>query len=139
MGSWNVCQIFDFANYIWSKVVECIFPLKWIHQIHFCSIFLSGFASQGVLDKDHIVLLHDARPDNTCTPHSWEHACTAVQYTYPKNSFASIKIGKIWWNTFVIKNQRKSWTKSLLATVSLLNMKFDIFTCLANSVPMSKC
>ncbi len=35
IGWRKVCQIFDFAECIWSKKVKYIFPFKQIHGTHF--------------------------------------------------------------------------------------------------------
>ncbi len=92
-GSNKVCWISDFTKCIWSKVVECIFPSKWIHRTHFLSNFLAYFAGQGALKKDLTVGLDGARPANTCIPPSFRgnghvQLCSIPA---PKNTFASIK------------------------------------------------
>jgi hypothetical protein len=58
-------------------------------------------------------------------------------HTQPKNMFASIKkLSKFSKITFLSKeNQRKSLTDSLLATMSLPNVKFDILTSPTSLVP----
>ncbi len=61
-----------------------------------------------------------------------EHSCSI---TSPKNTFASRKNSKNFWNHFFIfKNHRKISTNSLLATASLLNGKFYLFTSPINLV-----
>jgi hypothetical protein len=62
----------------------------------------------------------------------------AARHTNPKNTFASIKsyqnlVKSLFYES---KNQRKSLTDSLWATVSSLNTKFDVFTSPKNLVSM---
>jgi len=80
--------MFDLDKCVHSKVVECIFPYKRIHQTHFFANFLwlalpaSGFSIRiplfGLMDL-HLPF-----------PISHPFYCTAVRHTQPKNTCASM-------------------------------------------------
>jgi hypothetical protein len=72
------------------------------------AIFLAGFSSQCVLNKDLTVWLDGARPANTCIPPSFLGNVSAQPHgaPYPKNTFASIKkLAKFGEITFLQENK----------------------------------
>ncbi len=118
------------------KVVECLFPLKWIDQVHFLLNFSGRLHRLGNLSKDPIVWQGVARLANTYIPPSFPGNVPTQLHSIPmlKIHFASTwNISKIWWNHFFnLKNQRESLIDSRLATMSLIKVKLATFTSLSN-------
>jgi hypothetical protein len=104
--SWKVCQIFDFANCIPSKVAECIFPLAWIQ----CTNFLLKFSSRFLIR--YYCLFTWSWPANTLPARG--HACTTALHTHHKNTFAGLKNYRNLVKFYKQKKQRKSFKKTLL-------------------------
>jgi hypothetical protein len=81
---WKFCQIFNFAECVQSKVVYCLFSLKWICQTYFMPIFSSWLCRTGVLDKDPTAWLDGAKTFKYLYPTllARELTPTAVQHTH---------------------------------------------------------
>ncbi len=75
-----------------SKVVDCIFPWKWIHWNNFLWNFSSWLCRLGVLNKDPTVCIDGVRPANTCIPPFFLGNMSEQLHGIPapKNKFPSI-------------------------------------------------
>ncbi len=131
-----VGRFLNFLDFAWCvrwKVIERIFPWKWIHRTHFSSNYSGQF-----FNKDHTVWFNGST--HACIPPSFlGYRLEQLSKKFvPKNTCASIKNNKILWDQFKkYKNQRVSLTNMLLATASLSNMKLKVFTCPMNMVPIA--
>ncbi len=125
---------FTFAEFVFTKVVDCIFVLNWIHRTHFFQVLLAGFSGQGVLNKVPTVWINGPNPANTYIPLSSPR--NAPSYMYCINTQKYICKYKILPNLakFRKKIKEKVQQTHYLATVSLSNSGFNIFTSLTNPV-----
>ncbi len=96
------------------------------------------FAGQVFISKDPTIWLDGAEHANTYIPPSIPRNAPVKLHgihRHQKYIYKYLKIAKLVEITFLFKkNQRKSLTKSLLATVSLSNTTFIIITSPMNSV-----
>jgi hypothetical protein len=69
LGSKKVCQIFDYAKCIWTKVVECIFHCSKFTKHTFCLLFYAQFEKME-LDWPKTVSLHSFPGNEPAQPHT---------------------------------------------------------------------